>query len=80
MLYIVPQLIDAAADCHETIVYFRSSGEFGKSKLVIKCGDRVIAEKKYQFLRPPEMERLTVDFGGVSGGEEITAEIEVEEK
>ena len=80
MLYIVPQLIDAAADCHETTVYFRSSGEFGKSKLVIKCGDRVIAEKKYQFLRPPEMERLTVDFGGVSGGEEITAEIEVEEK
>ena len=80
MLYIVPQLIDAVADCHETTVYFRSSGEFGKSKLVIKCGDRVIAEKKYQFLRPPEMERLTVDFGGVSGGEEITAEIEVEEK
>lgn len=80
MLCIVPQLIDAAADCHETTVYFRSSGEFGKSKFVIKCGDRVIAEKKYQFLRPPEMERLTVDFGGVSGGEEITAEIEVEEK
>lgn len=77
MLYIVPQSLDLEADNSGVTVYFRSREELGASKLIIKCGDKTVAEKKYQFLRPPEMERLTVDFSQISG--DVTAEIEVAE-
>lgn len=78
MLYIVPQSIDTQADNSATTVYFRSREELGKCKFVIKSGEKTVFEKKYQFLRPPEMERISVDFSGIDS--EITAEIEVTEK
>ena len=78
MLYIVPQSIDTEADNTAATVYFRSREELGNCKLTIKCGEKTVFEKKYQFLRPPEMERITVDFSGVDS--DITAEIEVAEK
>ena len=78
MLYIVPQSIDTEADNAASTVYFRSREELGNCKLTIKCGEKTVFEKKYQFLRPPEMERITVDFSGVDS--DITAEIEVAEK
>lgn len=78
LLYMVPQRLDLEADNSAVTVYFRSREELGKCTLKIKCGEKTIVEKKYQFMRPPEMERLTVDFSGADG--DITAEIEVTEK
>lgn len=82
LLYIVPQSIDLESDNSETVVYFRSREELNSCKLIIKSGEKIIAEKKYPFLRPPEMERLTVDFSRdkLDGSSPITAEIEVNGK
>lgn len=82
LLYIVPQSIDLEGDNSETVVYFRSREELNSCKLIIKSGEKIIAEKKYPFLRPPEMERLTVDFSRdkLDGSSPITAEIEVNGK
>ena len=63
----------------KTIVYFRSKDIFDKSVFRISNsrGD-VLFEKKYQFLRPPEMEKVLVDFDSfrLQRGEKLTATIE----
>lgn len=82
-LYIVPQRVtvpDAAAETPEkTIVYFRSKEIFDKSVFRIQNekGD-VLFEKKYPFLRPPEMEKVLVDFTvfDLEKGGKLTATIE----
>lgn len=62
LLYIVPQAIELESDLTAVTVYFRSSGDFNGKKFTIKVnGDRVF-EKKYAFLRPPEMEKLVIDM------------------
>lgn len=78
-LYIVPQRLNLNRDNSRTIVYFRSREIVEKSLFRIRAGDRVIFEKKYPFLRPPEMEKLVVNFekADLSPGEKLTAEIEV---
>lgn len=78
-LYIVPQRLNLNRDNSETVVYFRSREIVEKSLFRIRAGDRVIFEKKYPFLRPPEMEKLVVNFekADLSPGEKLTAEIEV---
>lgn len=77
--YIVPQRINLYADNSRTIVYFRSREIVEKSIFRIRAGDQVVFEKKYPFLRPPEMERLVVNFdkAGLKPDESMTAEIEV---
>lgn len=78
-LYIVPQRLNLNRDNSRTVVYFRSREIVEKSLFRIRAGDRVIFEKKYPFLRPPEMEKLVVNFekAGLSPSEKLTAEIEV---
>lgn len=78
-LYIVPQRLNLNRDNSRTVVYFRSREIVEKSLFRIRAGDRVIFEKKYPFLRPPEMEKLVVNFekADLSPGEKLTAEIEV---
>ncbi len=79
LLYIVPQNIDVLADNSETVVYFRSKDVYDNSVFKIKVDGEVVFEKKYAFLRPPEMEKITVDFSncGLSKSSKIKAEIEV---
>lgn len=78
-LYIVPQRLDLGADNRKTIVYFRSREIVEKSIFRIRAGERVIFEKKYPFLRPPEMEKLIINFdkANLQPSESLTAEIEV---
>lgn len=82
VLYIVPQQLDILADNKETVVYFRSREVFDNCIFRIKADDRVVFEKKYPFLRPPEMEKIVVDFAncGLTDSSKVTAEIEVVSK
>ena len=59
--YTVPQRISTIKD---TTLYFRVSDVFRDKKLVVKDGEKVIAEKKKQKLAPGEMEtvKLTRDM------------------
>lgn len=81
ILYIVPQSLDCTYDNSETVVYFRSKDVYDDSKFVICVDGKPVFEKKYAFLRPPEMEKVTVDFSncGLTSNSVITAEIEVSE-
>lgn len=80
-LYIVPQkvsILDGEAE-EKTIVYFRSKEIFDKSIFRIQNEKgEVIFEKKYPFLRPPEMEKVLVDFQAfdLANGGKLTATIE----
>ena len=86
VLYIVPQKVDLNGSVDNTIVYFRSKNEVNKAVFRIvaeTAGEKtVVFEKKYPFLRPPEMEKILVDFkaAGLTAGSRLTAEIEVTEK
>lgn len=60
--YVVPQRINVADENMNTILYFRSAKVFDKVTLQILINENCVFEKKYNHLRPPEMERLPFDF------------------
>ena len=47
-------------------LYFRSAREMRNAILKIKIDGKIVFEKKYPVVRPPEMERLSVDFSDFS--------------
>lgn len=79
ILYIVPQKLDTLLVGSETVVYFRSKEVYDDSIFRITVDGETVFEKKYAFLRPPEMEKVIVDFSkcGLSENSKISAEIEV---
>lgn len=81
-LYIVPQKLNLNEDNSSTIVYFRSKDVLNGCKVKIFADGKEVISKKYAFLRPPEMEKLTVDFDSMNLNEksEIKFEIEVTAK
>ena len=62
VLSLVPQILDLNRNNGAVTVYFRSNDVFDNVKLEITVDDKSVFNKKYQFLRPPEMERLVIDF------------------
>ena len=42
--------------------YFRCKQTLGKSELIVKSGSKVIYKKNFLAVRPPEMERIVIDF------------------
>lgn len=61
LLYAVPQRITrTGADEEKAVLYFRSSKDRKLAAFQICDGDRVLFEKKYRNLKPPEMERLEI--------------------
>jgi len=62
MLYIVPQLINVDDLEKPAVVYFRSKEEMGKTRLSVKIDGNEVYTKTFPRLRPPEMERLELDF------------------
>lgn len=63
-LYVVPQTLDVASD-KKAVVYFRSNQNLSNQKLTVKVKDKVVFEKRYAKLLPPEMEKITVDFSSL---------------
>lgn len=62
VMYIVPQSLDLTGDLSAVTMYFRSADVFDGKKLRININGETVFEKKYAFLRPPEMEKLVIDF------------------
>lgn len=60
--YVVPQRLDLNADNRETVLYFRSRDVLNGCTLKMRLDGKEVFSKKYPFLRPPEMERLEMDF------------------
>lgn len=81
-LYIVPQKLNLNEDNSKTTVYFRSREVLSSCTVKVSADGKEVLKKKYAFLRPPEMEKLVVDFDSMNLTEfsEISFEIEVTEK
>lgn len=79
LLYAVPQRLDLAADNSSVQLYFRSREVLDGCTFKIVVDGETVFSKKYPFLRPPEMEKLTVDFSrfNLTPQSKITLDIEV---
>lgn len=79
LLYAVPQQLDLNQDNRETVLYFRSREILDGCTFKISVDGKEVFSKKYPFLRPPEMEKLTVDFSQyhLTEHSEIQLDIEV---
>jgi len=62
MLYIVPQRLNVDDLEKPAVIYFRSKEEMGKTRLTVTIDGNEVYTKTFQRLRPPEMERLELDF------------------
>ncbi|MGM9858835.1 MAG: NAD(P)/FAD-dependent oxidoreductase [Bacilli bacterium] len=61
-LYVVPQVVDLNSNTEKMIFYFRSKDEFRNKTLVVSQGDEILLRKKYQILKPPEMEKILISL------------------
>lgn len=77
LLYIVPQRIDLSKEDKVVTMYFRSKEVLKNAVLYIKLEDTIVFERKYGYLKPPEMQRLKVDFNKFNIKENSSICIEV---
>ena len=74
-LYAVPERLDTAGDLSKTVVFFRSREVREKSQVSVSVNGETVFTKKYQRLKPPEMERIEVDLSRVKPGDRVTLEL-----
>ena len=75
-LYLVPQRADMLDPDRTVTVYFRSRTDRKKTRLRVFCGKDVLLTKTYAFLRPPEMERITVTLPENADAESVCFTLE----
>ncbi len=68
--YIVPAVLDLKAPL-KTIIYFRVAAEFANKTLKLYINDSEVFKRRYLNLRPPEMEKLELDFANYQNIESI---------
>lgn len=76
-LYVVPQKLDFGADVSAVTVYFRASHDM-KGRFSVSVDGKEVFSKKYAALRPPEMEKLVLNFAefGAKDGSEVAFDLE----
>lgn len=62
LLYLVPQTLDLNKDNSAVTLYFRSREILNNCRLVITIDGEEVVSKRYAFMRPPEMEKLVINF------------------
>ena len=77
--YICPQTIALSDEAEKVTLYFRVLSPERDVTLRVRCGDKVLAQKKEFRVNPGEMNSIVVDTSDVSGGE-IVVEAVKEEK
>lgn len=78
-LYAVPQILDLNSLKDKTVMFFRAVKDMGPSTLRVTLEGKEILVKKYKALRPPEMERIQVDFRAVEINERSNIQLSLEE-
>ena len=78
LLYLVPQQLDLARSNQATTLYFRARNDYNNSRLVLTVDGREAYTRKYAFLRPPEMEKLTLDFDALGLTEQSDIRVTLE--
>lgn len=77
--YLVPQRLELSADNSKATLYFRTRRVLDNCAVSLKIDGTEVLRKKYAFMRPPEMERLTFDFSGYALSESSNIEFSIEE-
>lgn len=80
LLYAVPQVLDLNKENKETVVYFRSRNPLTACTFKILVDGEEVFKKNYPFLRPPEMERLQIDFDSFHLTEHSKISLDIEVK
>lgn len=62
LAYVVPQKIRKSDLDKKLVFYFRCRRTMGESMLTAVSAGKTVFEKKYQAVRPPEMERVVIDL------------------
>lgn len=65
-LYAVPQYFDTAYANRKIVLYFRAKETEKNARVQIVHGGKVLFNKKYLSLKPPEMERIELDLSDES--------------
>ena len=79
--YLVPQRLDRTEDNGGVALYFRSAAVLGPCRVVLTMDGKEVWSRRYPFLRPPEMQQLTLDFDklGIARARDVHFTIEVAE-
>lgn len=75
--YLVPQRVNLSKDNSSVTVYFRSRKVLNACVLRAEIDGKEVFRKKYAFLRPPEMERITFDFSPYALSEKSEIKFEI---
>lgn len=76
-LYMVPQKVHVCSE-EELILYFRTRDVMNQAVFSIKIDGNTVFEKKYSNLKPPEMERLVLNFSSFGIKPDSKIEVEVQ--
>lgn len=77
---LVPQRVDLLREDAEVSFYFRAAKELQNARLLVRSGERVVLNKRYAALRPPEMERVTVNLCGLGETDRLLFSLEEEQR
>lgn len=78
LLSYVPHRIDLSKPHDKVVFFFRSAKDMDRATLRIVADGKEVYKKKFVFLRPPEMQRVEIDFSafGLTEGSKLTVELE----
>ena len=79
ILSYVPHRICLAKPCDKVVLFFRSAKDMDRATLRITADGREVYKKKFAFLRPPEMQRIEVDFASFGLTAASVLEVSLEE-
>lgn len=75
--YVVPERI--GADAEEAELFFRVRAVYRKARVVVRCGEKTLAEGKRSVMLPGEMQRIRVRLSGAAPAGPLSVEIVVAE-
>lgn len=80
LLSFVPHRIDVSKPCDKVVFFFRASKDMDKATLKFTVDGNEVYRKNFSFLRPPEMQRVEVDFSAFDVNENSKIVAIVEER
>lgn len=79
ILSFVPHRIDLTKPSDKVVFFFRAAKDMDKATLRFMVDGNEVFKKKFSFLRPPEMQRIIIDFSSFNLTEKSKIDVEVEE-
>lgn len=78
LLSFVPHRLDVSKPCDKVVFFFRAAKDMDKATLKFTVDGKEVYKKNFSFLRPPEMQRVEIDFSalGVNADSKIQATVE----